>query len=345
LFVQASGALRARLAWLLVRPASSLLLLTLGVHSVEDQELDARAIPVRPSCSGAHHEVRGAGDVIVSNHTSALDVLLLASRFPCLFLRSALDGSVKCVSAWEAFWSEVWARPQASFIPERVESAMFLDDSDLVARRSSPPSVGVGIGNPHGAVKCRKAGFPPEHRVSWWVRQAQLHKGGPVCLFFEGPVRTNGRAVILACEAARDLALGGTSPRLGSDSEREEAAAMSRALVLHYVCLTYSPWTPSHPLERGWPFLQRVMSASSVSATVRRLAEGREPQLLDCKGADEGGTRADASCGDMHWDEAAQAVLVKMLRSASARPVQWSAADYCECLDYAANGRLPLRKT
>jgi hypothetical protein len=127
--------------------------------------------------------------------------------------------------------------------------------------------------------------------------------------------------------------------------------------VLHYACISYPPSptaaaaSPTHPTGSGLAALWTVMGTPYLSATVARLAAGREPQLADCKppsGVDSKRIGvdmvADAPFKSMEWRDAAQAVLVQMLASGKSVPVAWDAADGIEFELFAKHGRLPARE-
>lgn len=328
-----------------MRASAALLLTALGFLTVQPEQLHERALPVKPSAApGAAsapsgkkadaassgrsdaeslHEIR-SGDVVLCNHTSFVDVLLLASRVSPRFLLAALDGSCAVGTAWQA----------------------------LVAACALPPLTLTGRdpGTARGACAAERE-LPPGLTAAACLDRCQRDGGGPLAVLFEGGARTNGKTVLRPGQAARDLALGGASPRVAG-SASDSAADVSRRLVLHYLAFVYpespraAPASPTHPMGTGWAAMWRCMATPYLSARTVRLAPGREPQLCDFEqpAGDTGvETAAGAAFAGQTWAEGAQGLLALMAVGPRGRPVQWDAADLIECVEYANTGKKPLR--
>lgn len=327
-------------------PLCSVLLGVLGFLTVHDREFEPRRLPIPASAAtaspdflagrrpGSAHAVC-AGDLLVCNHSSFADVLLLASRFAPQFVLTGLDGSARLGSTWEALTAAT-RLPAATVLP------------------GGAADWGPGAPDPHAAVGAARA-LPLGATVLGVVAAAAA--AGPLALFSEGGARTNGRTVLATGAAAADVAAGGASRRL-READRAAAAAAAARLVTHVVCVSYppspasAPVSPTHPTGSAAAALWAVMGTPYLSATVARLAAGREPQLADCKAptdAEAGSTGVEMVPGapfkSMEWREAVQAVLVQMLAAGKAVPVSWNAADGIEFELFARYGRLPSRET
>ena len=84
-----------------VRAAARLSLFALGVWSIDTVAVEKYSIRSRASPASPRHDVR-PGDVIVANHSSWVDVLVLAALYAPHFTKTSLEGGLRSCTIVEA---------------------------------------------------------------------------------------------------------------------------------------------------------------------------------------------------------------------------------------------------
>jgi hypothetical protein len=110
-----SAALPPTIRWwwcaIVVRAASRLLLYVLGVWTISTSVLDKHRVRSRPSPSAPPHDIR-RGDILIANHSSWLDVLVLSALFAPQFTRTSQTGGMRRCTVVEAMLASLKPLPQ-----------------------------------------------------------------------------------------------------------------------------------------------------------------------------------------------------------------------------------------